>query len=252
MNNRNIIYGTYINAWFSEHFLAYLLSGGKYSCTLFPSPQGHIVIQHSETGIFRHLAKIWTATFGTAESDQDWGEIVGTEARSRQALEISARKWLSGTYQQRMDEISRLLSMSFVYLSKSSPHRSLFVASPNRATSRPGHRVFASLLIAPEGLGNESHWKTSAFESGFFHENFRWLPFEHCSTKMGSLDIDPVYSTLCPSITSTRSTSKFHLNMFQHSVDDAVMPDAITYGQECLCTHTLFGLDSTRVHIVLQ
>ena len=62
------------------------------------------------------------------------------------------------------------------------------------------------------------------------------LPFEHSSTKMGSLDIDPVYSTLCPRITSTRSTSKFHFNMFQYSVGGAVMPDAITFGQDCRLT----------------
>ncbi len=60
------------------------------------------------------------------------------------------------------------------------------------------------------------------------------LTFEHSSTKMGSLDIGPVYSTLCPRIKSTRSTSKFHLNMFQYSVGGAVMPDAIAYGQTVL------------------
>ncbi len=53
-----------------------------------------------------------------------------------------------------------------------SPCRSLFVASLNLAASLPGHRVFACLLIAPEDLGNESHWKMSAWRSGFFHENF--------------------------------------------------------------------------------
>ncbi len=36
-----------------------------------------------------------------------------------------------------------------------------------------------------------------------------WVPFEHSSTKMGSLDIDPVYSTLHPSTTTTRSMSIF-------------------------------------------
>ncbi len=60
---------------------------------------------------------------------------------------------------------------------KLSPHYSLFVASPHLATSRPGHGVFACLLIAPEDLGNESPWKMSAFGSGFFHENFsQFLP----------------------------------------------------------------------------
>ncbi len=63
----------------------------------------------------------------------------------------------------------------------------------------------------------------------------RWLPFEHSSIEMGSLDIDPVYSTLCPSIiTSTHSTSKFHLNTFQFSVGGAAMFDTITYSKDCI------------------
>ncbi len=61
-----------------------------------------------------------------------------------------------------------------------------------------------------------------------------WLLFEPSSSKMGSLDIDPVYSTLCPRITFTRSTPKFHLNTFQYSIGGAVMPDSITYGQDCI------------------
>ncbi len=32
------------NARFSEYFPAYLLYGGKYSCTIFSTPQGHIVV----------------------------------------------------------------------------------------------------------------------------------------------------------------------------------------------------------------
>ncbi len=71
--------------------------------------------------------------------------------------------------------------------------------------------------------------------SSFWHGSLaRWPPFERSSTKTGSLDIDPVYSTLCPRITSTRSTSKFHFNTFQYSVGGAVMPDAITHGQDCI------------------
>ena len=77
--------------------------------------------------------------------------------------------------------------------------------------------------------------KKSNFSSVWHALLSRWLPFEHSSTKMGSLDIDPVYSTLCPSITATRSTSKFHLNMFQYSVGGDVMTDTITYGQDCMC-----------------
>ncbi len=61
----------------------------------------------------------------------------------------------------------------------------------------------------------------------------RWLPLEHSGAKMGSLEFDPVYSTLCPIITSTCSISKFHFNMFQYTVGGSVMPDTITYGQDC-------------------
>ncbi len=52
--------------------------------------------------------------------------------------------------------------------------------------------------------------------------------------QVNSLNIDPVYWTLCPSITSTRSTSKFDFNMLQYSVGGAVMLDVITYGQDCV------------------
>ena len=71
-----------------------------------------------------------------------------------------------------MDEISLVSSMNFVYMSSCHPSHSLYVASLKLATSQPGHRVFACLLIAPEGLGNEFHWKMSAFGSGFIHEIF--------------------------------------------------------------------------------
>ncbi len=53
------------------------------------------------------------------------------------------------------------------------------------------------------------------------------------STKMGSFDIEALYSTLCPRITSTCFISKFHLNMFQNSIWGDVMFNAITYGQDC-------------------
>ncbi len=58
------------------------------------------------------------------------------------------------------------------------------------------------------------------------------LPFKLSSAKLGILHIEPVHSTLCPSITSTRSTSKFHLHTFQYNVGGAVMFDAITYGKD--------------------
>ncbi len=141
---------------------------------------------------------------------------------------------------------------------KVSPCHSLFAASLNLATSQPGHRVFACLLIVPEGLGSESPWQWWPRGVRILLWNFqsisstftlwkdqisvlfgmrplpsRWRPFEHFSTKVGSPDIDPVYSTLCPSITSTCSTSKFHFNTFQYSIEGAVMLDAITYGQDC-------------------
>ena len=116
---------------------------------------------------------------------------------------------------------------------KLSPHRSLFVASPNLATSQPGHGVFACLLMAPEGrrawgmsptgkclpLGLDSSMKISAnfihfyplkkpyFCSIWRGPPSRWPSSEHCSTEMGSLDIDqhcvPVSQLLIPHQNST-------------------------------------------------
>ncbi len=60
---------------------------------------------------------------------------------------------------------------------------------------------------------------------------------------MGGLDIDPVYSTFCPSVTSTRPTSKLHFNTFQYSVGGAVTLDAITYGQDCTVSQFLSDAD---------
>ncbi len=118
---------------------------------------------------------------------------------------------------------------------KVSPCRSLFAASHNVATSQPGHRVLECLRMTPDDPGSES-WKDSPIKfSGPILSMFtpskspnfspvwhglvsRCLPFEHSSTKMGSLDIDTVCSALCPSIISTRSTSKFRFNTFQWSV----------------------------------
>ncbi len=73
-------------------------------------------------------------------------------------------------------------------------------------------------------------------------------PFEHSGAKMGSLDIDTMYSRLCRRITSTRSTSKVHLNMFQYSVWGAVMTDAITYSKHCclLSDSALRRVDRSR------
>ena len=75
--------------------------------------------------------------------------------------------------------------------------------------------------------------KKPKFSSVWPGPSFRWLPFEHSSIKTGSLDIQPLYSTLCPSITSTRSTSSCHSNTFQYSVSGLVMLDAFTYGKDC-------------------
>ncbi len=138
-----------------------------------------------------------------------------------------------------------------------SPCRSLFAASWNIATSQPGHGVSACLLIAPKGLGSESQWKCWTRRSGFFCKNLvhfihvyplkkpnfssvwhgplsKWLPFEYSSTKMGSLDIQPLYSTLYPRITLTRSTSNFYSNTCQYHVSGLVMLDAFTYGKNCI------------------
>ncbi len=42
--------------------------------------------------------------------------------------------------------------------------------------------------------------------------------FEHSSTKMGSPDIEPLFSTSCPSVTSLCFTSKFQLNTLHYSI----------------------------------
>ncbi len=76
--------------------------------------------------------------------------------------------------------------------------------------------------------------KKPNFSSVWHGPPFTWLSFEHLSAKMGSLDIEPLYSTLCPSITSTRSTSHFHSNMLQYSVSGLVILDEITYGKDCI------------------
>ncbi len=134
-------------------------------------------------------------------------------------------KWLHGPYKQQIcpdcNQPGRdwdLLTVvnEFCLLVKVLPCHSLFAASWNIATSQPRHRVFACLLMVLKGLGSESHWKMFAFGSGLFHETFgqfnpllapekvnflfclacppsSCLPFEHSSTKMGILDIDPVY-----------------------------------------------------------
>ncbi len=41
-------------------------------------------------------------------------------------------------------------------------------------------------------------------------------------------------STMCPRFTSTHSTSKFHLNIFQCSAEGDVTPSAVTYGKDCI------------------
>ncbi len=43
------------------------------------------------------------------------------------------------------------------------------------------------------------------------------LLFVQCSTKIGSLSVGPLHSTLCPSITSTCFTPKFHFDTHQYS-----------------------------------
>ncbi len=45
-----------------------------------------------------------------------------------------------------------------------------------------------------------------------------WSHFEHCSIKMGILDIERLHLTLCLCITYTHSTSKFCLKTSQYSI----------------------------------
>ncbi len=115
---------------------------------------------------------------------------------------------------------------------------------PVHGTGGPGGCNHVEMIDLEAGI---VPWKFQAISSTFspskshFSVLFgmpppsRWPPFEHSSTKMGSLDIDPVYSTLCPRITLTRPTSNFHSNMLQYSVSGLVMLDAFTYGKDCIC-----------------
>ena len=73
--------------------------------------------------------------------------------------------------------------------------------------------------------------KKPNFSSVWHGPSLTWVPFEHSITKMGSLDNQPLYSTLCPSITCTHSTSNFHSNTFQY-VSSLVMLDTFTYGKD--------------------
>ena len=111
---------------------------------------------------------------------------------------------------------------------KLSPRLSLFAASPNLATSRPRHRVFACLLMAPEGLGDESQWKMSAFGSGLFHENFSrfhpLLPLQKatfvlclvCPPPSGGLLLSTLVSKwAAPTLTCVLNiVSQYHSNTF--------------------------------------
>ncbi len=47
------------------------------------------------------------------------------------------------------------------------------------------------------------------------HENSRWPPSEHSSTKMGSLSIEPRLSTPCPSMTGVWPRARLHIYCIQ-------------------------------------
>ncbi len=85
------------------------------------------------------------------------------------------------------------------------------------ATSQPGRAVFECLCMTPKGLRSDSFWKwwpgemvrtaPLKLQQGFLPEKVK-SEASLCSTKMGSLSVEPLFSTLCPSITSTCSTSR--------------------------------------------
>ncbi len=136
-----------------------------------------------------------------------------------------------------------------------SPCRSLFAASPNLSTRTRGFCMLAHSTGGPgewtpvEMVDRILLWKFQSISSTFtlwkgqislrfgMPPPSRWPPFEHSSTKVGSLDIDPVYSTLCPRIQD--STSKFHLDTFQYSIEGAVVLDTIIYGQDGIVVPSL-------------
>ncbi len=94
---------------------------------------------------------------------------------------------------------------------------------PSLATAGLSRSRLPSLATA--GLSNfQPVWRASLSS---------WSHFEHSSTKMGSPDNEPLYSSLCLSIISTCSTSKFHLKMSECSAWGVVMPVANLYAKDC-------------------
>ncbi len=132
---------------------------------------------------------------------------------------------------------------------KVSPCCTLFVASPNLATSQPGHGVFACLLMAPEGLGSESQWEWCARGFGFPHENFSQfhpcLPPQRVPSPDGFLlsILAPKWAAMTLTLCTQHCVPGSHLHVphqnststhFQYRIGGAVMLDAVTYGQDCI------------------
>ncbi len=147
-------------------------------------------------------------------------------------------------YREDEAETCSLLLMHFVYLSKShllTPCHTFFTPSRNPATFGLDHRVLHGSAwcqmtqgVTPGGNNGPGGWDCSMKISVHFinvcplkKPNFQplwcatpssWSQFEHCTIKMGIPNIEPLYPILCPSITSTCSTSKLPLKMSQCSM----------------------------------
>ncbi len=130
--------------------------------------------------------------------------------------------------------------------------------SPHR-TQQPLARTIGFCWVTHDPA-SETLWKWWAWGLGLSHKNFspfhecfppevdfqplwhamssNWPHFEHCDIKMGCLDIECLYSTLCPNI-SMYSNLKFLLKMAQCSVWGVVIPVANLFAKDCISLLTL-------------
>ncbi len=101
--------------------------------------------------------------------------------------------------------------------------------------------------VKPSGNDGPGDWDCSMRISGSFIDPLKkpnsqtlwhaplssWSHFEHSNTKMGSLQYEPLYWTLCLSIISMCFTLKFHLNMSKYNIWGETMPEANLYTKDC-------------------
>ncbi len=126
------------------------------------------VIRTSERRQSGDLKTRWPSSAGAGEGSldghhrQEWEMAVGTPELCRPNQTHQKREKAVQILAVHI-EISRLSSMSVLSMSKCHPVVTLHAKTL---------RFLLCLLIAPEGLKNESPWKMSAFGSGFLYKDF--------------------------------------------------------------------------------